>query len=50
MLVKPLVLTPLLREMDESVGVMTVHASETSGATRKHKLAKMLAEIGPTLR
>ena len=37
------------KEMDESVGVMTV-MSETSGATRKHKLAEMLAEIGPTLR
>ena len=36
-------------EMDEFVGVMTV-MSETSSATRKHKLAKMLAEIGPTLR
>ena len=35
-------------EMDESVGVMTV-MSETSG-TRKHKLAEMLAEVGPTLR
>ena len=34
-------------EMDKSVGVMTV-ISETSDATHKHKLAEMLAEIGPT--
>ena len=36
-------------KMDESVGVMIV-MSETSGATHKHKLAEMLAEVGPTVR
>ena len=35
--------------MDESVGVVTV-MSETSGATHKHKLAEMLAEVGPSVR
>ena len=36
-------------ERDDSVGVMTV-MSEINSAARKHKLAEMLAEIGPALR